>query len=299
MQRAAPAVERFCRSEFPDHYAALAIGPDQERLIVYRRPHAALDGAVRGAFPSLAIDLENARYSERELTAGRSAAAGSIPPPRRTTTSLSERPSGGRGAGGGGRVRTRGSWLTVALLLAASVSAAGCTSGRPRPAAAPTTAAADQAAVWFAQHLVPHLRQDTSIAYLTRDRITSPALARLAGSVHRRGQAHLATLQAWLARRGLAAHGHSHQRGGRREESDLQRLSRLDGVELDLAFARVMAARQRTAGRMAATAAGHGADPELRRLARQLLAEQREILRALSAVRRDRAAGGRPARPSG
>jgi hypothetical protein len=68
-QRAAPAVERFCRSEFPDHYAALASGPDQERLIVYRRPHATLDDAVRGQFPSLAVDFENARYSERELTA--------------------------------------------------------------------------------------------------------------------------------------------------------------------------------------------------------------------------------------
>jgi hypothetical protein len=60
VRRAAPAVERFCRSKFPDHYAALAIGPDQLRLIVYRRPHATLDDAVRGQFPSLAIDFENA-----------------------------------------------------------------------------------------------------------------------------------------------------------------------------------------------------------------------------------------------
>jgi hypothetical protein len=32
--------------------------------------------------------------------------------------------------------------------------------------------------MWFAQHMVPHLLQDTSIAYLTRDRLTDPALAR-------------------------------------------------------------------------------------------------------------------------
>jgi hypothetical protein len=69
VRQASPAVERFCRSKFPDHYAALAIGPDQKRLIVYRRPHATLDDAVRGQFPSLTIDFENARYSERELTA--------------------------------------------------------------------------------------------------------------------------------------------------------------------------------------------------------------------------------------
>jgi len=69
VRRAAPAVESFCRSKFPDHYAGLAIGPDQERLIVYRRPVAAFDAAVREKFPRLDISFEDARYSERELTA--------------------------------------------------------------------------------------------------------------------------------------------------------------------------------------------------------------------------------------
>lgn len=65
----APAVERFSRSKFPDHYAALAIREDQQSLIVYRRPLAGFDAAVRQQFPRLAISFEDARYSERELTA--------------------------------------------------------------------------------------------------------------------------------------------------------------------------------------------------------------------------------------
>jgi hypothetical protein len=65
----APAVERFCRSRFPDHYAALAVGEDQQSLIVYRRPLGGFDVAVRQRFPDLAVSFEEARYSERELTA--------------------------------------------------------------------------------------------------------------------------------------------------------------------------------------------------------------------------------------
>jgi hypothetical protein len=65
----APTVERFCRSKFPDHYAALAVGKDQESLIVYRRPLDGFDAAVRRQFPHLAISFQDARYSHRELTA--------------------------------------------------------------------------------------------------------------------------------------------------------------------------------------------------------------------------------------
>jgi hypothetical protein len=64
----APAVERFCRSRFPDHYAALAVEGDQQSLVVYRRPLGAFDAAVRQRFPDLAVSFEEARYSERELT---------------------------------------------------------------------------------------------------------------------------------------------------------------------------------------------------------------------------------------
>lgn len=66
-----------------------------------------------------------------------------------------------------------------------AVLAAGCAS--PDPSHQPTVN--DPTDVWFAQHMVPHLLQDTSIAYLTRARLTDPALVRLANRVHRRGQA--------------------------------------------------------------------------------------------------------------
>ena len=132
----------------------------------------------------------------------------------------------------------------------------------------------DQTDVWFAQHMVPHLLQDTSIAYLTRDRLADPELAQLADGIHRNGQQHAAELQGWLAERGLAPHGHSHQRGDTLRQSDLERLSRLHGAALDLAFVNVMTTRHRAGGKLAATEARDGRVPAVRQMARQLLAEQ-------------------------
>jgi uncharacterized protein (DUF305 family) len=127
-----------------------------------------------------------------------------------------------------------------------AIVAAGCA----RPDAHPPTAN-DQTDVWFAQHIVPHLLQDTSIAYLTRNRLTDPELARLADRIHRRGQTHVARLQGWLAERGLAPHGHSHQPGDTLRRSDLEQLSRLDGAALELTFAKVMTARHRAGSKLA------------------------------------------------
>jgi hypothetical protein len=133
-------------------------------------------------------------------------------------------------------------WVVLAALVA------GCaTTDASQPSV-------DRTDVWFMQHMIPHLLQDTSIVYLTRDRLADPELARLADRSYRRDQAHLAELQGWLAERGLAPHGHSHQPGDSLRRSDLERLSRLDGAALDLAFVEVMTARHRAGGKLATDA---------------------------------------------
>jgi uncharacterized protein (DUF305 family) len=153
--------------------------------------------------------------------------------------------------------------------VVAGVLAAGC--------AAPDAnqpVAGDQTDVWFAQHMVPHLRQTSSILDLARDRITRPELARLAGTIDRQGQANLAQLQEWLDRRGLAPHVHSHQPTDNPRRSDLDRLSRVRGPTFDLVFLQVMTARHRAGRDLAATQARQGGVPEVRQLAQRLLADQ-------------------------
>jgi uncharacterized protein (DUF305 family) len=132
----------------------------------------------------------------------------------------------------------------------------------------------DQTDVWFAQHMVPHLLQDTSIAYLTRARLSDPELVRVANRIHRRDQLEAVRLVEWLAERGLSPHGHSHQSGDRLRRSDLERLSSLDGAALDLAFVKVMISRDRAGTKLAATEAQAGSVPAIRQLAHQLLAEE-------------------------
>jgi uncharacterized protein (DUF305 family) len=151
-----------------------------------------------------------------------------------------------------------------------AVVAAGCAT----PETSQTTAS-DETDVWFAQHMVPHLLQTTAIVGLAQDRITRPELARLADTINRQGQAHLAQLQAWLASRGLAPHD-PQQDPNRRTETDLQRLAEVGRAKFDLAFLKVMTARHRAGSKLAATEARQGSVPELRELAQRLLVEQQD-----------------------
>jgi uncharacterized protein (DUF305 family) len=162
-------------------------------------------------------------------------------------------------------VRQRlGCWILIAAV------AAGC--------ATPDTnqpTASDQTDVWFAQHMVPHLLQTAAIVDLAQDRSTRPELARLAGTIDRQGQAHLAQLQAWLASRGLAPYD-PQQDPKRRKESDLARLAQVPEARFELVFLKVMTARHRAGSKLAATEAREGSVPELRQLAQQLLADQQD-----------------------
>jgi uncharacterized protein (DUF305 family) len=171
--------------------------------------------------------------------------------------------------------RRLGCWVVIAVL------AAGCATADDAH-----QPANDQTDIWFMQHVVPHLLQDTSIASLTRHRLDDPALARLAGRIHRHGQANVAQLQEWLAERGLAPHGHSHQRGDTLRQSDLERLSRLHGDAFDLAFVKVMTARHRAGTKLAATEARDGSVPAIRQLAGQLLAELQAQIATMTAWKR-------------
>jgi uncharacterized protein (DUF305 family) len=174
-------------------------------------------------------------------------------------------------------VRRRvGSWLILAVLVS------GCATHR----AGYQPTVNDQTDVWFAQHMVPHLLQDTSIAYLTRARLTDPELVRIAHRIYRRERLEAARLVEWLAERGLSPHGHSHQPGGRLRRSDLERLSQLDGVALDLAFVKVMTARDHAGTKLAATEAQDGGVPAIRQLAHQLLAEEQARTATLQSWRR-------------
>jgi uncharacterized protein (DUF305 family) len=158
--------------------------------------------------------------------------------------------------------------------------AAGCAS----PDAHQPTAN-DQTDVWFAQHMVPHLLQTTAIVDLAHDRTTRPELARLAANIDRQGQAHLAKLQEWLASRGLAAYD-PQQQPGSGKETDLARLARVRGPRFDVAFLEVMTARHRAGSKLAATEARDGSVPEVRELARQLLAEQQAQIGKMQTWRR-------------
>jgi len=160
-------------------------------------------------------------------------------------------------------VRRLGCFVVIAVL------AAGCATSKP-----PGSVANDQTDVWFTQHMVPYLRQTSTVVSLTRPYLNDPTLARLADKVNRTSQADIQQLQGWLDQRGLSPHIHSHQRIDTRRQTDLERLSQLRGSALDLAFVQVMTARARAGTNLTATEVSDGSVPEVRQLAQQMLAEQ-------------------------
>ena len=84
----------------------------------------------------------------------------------------------------GGWVRRRlGWWLLVAVL------ATGCTTSD-----ANQRQGSDQTDVWFAQHMVPHLLQNSAIVSLAGDQLTRPKLVRLADTINRQSHADLQQL---------------------------------------------------------------------------------------------------------
>ena len=160
-------------------------------------------------------------------------------------------------------MRRLGCFVVIAVLTA------GCATP-----AANQPAANDQTDVWFTQHMVPYLRQTTTVVSLTRPYLTDPTLARLADKVNRTSQADTQQLEGWLDQRGLSPHIHSHQPIDTRRQTDLERLSQLRGSALDLAFVQVMTARARAGTNLTATEVSDGSLPEVRQLAHQMLAEQ-------------------------
>jgi uncharacterized protein (DUF305 family) len=157
-----------------------------------------------------------------------------------------------------------------------AVLVAGCaTSGANQPPPS------DQTDVWFAQHMVPHLLQNTAIVNLAQDRITRPELAQLATTIDRQGQAHLAQLQEWLASRGLAPYD-PQQDPNRDKETDLARLAGTGEAKFDLAFLKVMTARHRAASKLAAAEAESGSVPQVRQLAQQLQAEYQDRITTMT-----------------
>jgi uncharacterized protein (DUF305 family) len=168
-------------------------------------------------------------------------------------------------------VRHRLRWWLALVFIAAS-----CATPRTHP-----PVVSDQTDVWFMQHMVPYLRQTTVVVSLAREHLTDGRLRRLADAVNRRSQADLDQLQRWLDQRGLSPHGHSHQPVDSRRKTDLERLATLRGPALDLTFVQVMTARARTGSRLAAAETRDGSLPEVRQLARQLLAQQQAQARQL------------------
>ncbi|WP_182881245.1 hypothetical protein [Microbispora sp. H10949] len=97
LARTADRIDAILRRDFPRHYAGVVLAPSGRRLIVYRRPSATLDAALRRRFPGAPVQIRDAPHAARELDALAARVRGDIGYWRRrgvSVTSVAVRPDG-------------------------------------------------------------------------------------------------------------------------------------------------------------------------------------------------------------
>ena len=190
--------------------------------------------------------------------------------------------------------RRRAAALITAVAFALGTSA--CASedagtGHGDEHSTPATVATEGASadVTFVQGMIPHHRQALEMAALAPGR-AGAEVAALAGRISAAQDPEIATMTAWLERRGKEVpsdDGHTAHGGteGMMTPEDLARLEGLDGEAFDQEFLRQMIEHHEGAVAMAEDVRRTGSDPEVADLAQQVSETQRaevEEMRGLS-----------------
>jgi uncharacterized protein (DUF305 family) len=173
----------------------------------------------------------------------------------------------------------------ILLALAAALLLAACNQGGQdqEQGTAPAEAAPNDADVTFTQNMIPHHQQAIEMAKLVDSHTDRPELHRLADSVESSQRQEITQMRGWLRSWGKPAtpseghggHGDT-EMPGMMSEADMRRLMESTGTEFDLAFVEMMAAHHQGAIDMANTELKDGSQPEVTRLAEQIIDIQRD-----------------------
>lgn len=187
--------------------------------------------------------------------------------------------------------------LGIALLTAAGLVLAGCSTGtvtpeasavEPAPNASATTAGSwNQADIEFAQMMIVHHQGALDMARLARERAAAPEVKELAQAIERAQQSEIETMTGWLEGWGadlLAADGampgmgHGSMsdsgEGGMAAESDMQRLEEATGPSFDALFLQLMITHHQGAVTMAQAEIDNGRNDSAVALAHQVIVDQ-------------------------
>ena len=173
----------------------------------------------------------------------------------------------------------------ILLALAAAFLLAACNQGGgdQEQGTAPAEAAPNDADVTFTQNMIPHHEQAIEMAKLVDSHTDRSELRKLADSIVSSQSQEMTQLQGWLRSWGKPAtpsgghggHGDT-EMPGMMSEADMSRLMAATGPEFDLAFVEMMAAHHQGAIDMANTELKDGSQPEVTRLAQQIIDTQQD-----------------------
>ena len=191
------------------------------------------------------------------------------------------------------RTLVRRATLSGAALLAGAVlSACGSSDHGSMPgmgnaggsvASSSASAAADDADVRFAQHMIPHHQQAVAMAGLAETRASDAEVKKLAGQIKAAQDPEIATMTGWLTAWGKPMTMPSTEHGmdmgdasmpGMMSDAEMSALSQATGKEFDKEFLHMMITHHQGAITMAQEEVADGTKPEVIALAKQIITAQ-------------------------
>ncbi|MFB9905824.1 DUF305 domain-containing protein [Allokutzneria oryzae] len=186
----------------------------------------------------------------------------------------------------------------VAALVTLTVAACG---GQPAPAghsehsstSAPAAAKNNAADIAFASGMVPHHQQAVEMADLIPGRSDNPKLVSLGERVRKAQQPEIDKMNGWLKQWGAPAptghEGHAgHDMAGMMTPQQMTELKAAKGVTFDKMWLRMMVEHHKGALEMARTELDKGADPDAKKLAKDIVDSQQKEIDEMTAMLAER-----------
>lgn len=171
--------------------------------------------------------------------------------------------------------------VPIAAILLGACGSNGTTdsgqsmAGRSTRMSSPPATGHDAQDVTFAQMMIPHHRQATTMADLAATRASSSEVKRLATQIKNAQQPEIEKMTGWLKDWGASTSppGGMHT-PGMMSEQDMKKLEALSGRSFDKMFLQMMIKHHKGAVTMAKTEQEQGANPDAKALASSIVASQ-------------------------
>jgi len=182
--------------------------------------------------------------------------------------------------------------ITIGITVTASLGLAACASSEQsghdtsHGASTEPDATVNDADIMFAQMMIPHHEQAVEMAELAPDRAEDSEVLQLAEEIKAAQDPEIELMTTWLTEwdQPVEPGGHDMPMAGMASAEQLSDLEAADGVDFDRMFVELMIAHHEGAIVMAEEVLADGVNPDVRKLAEEIIEVQAAEIKTLTAI---------------